>query len=437
MPRETVLAAWPWLIIAAATTVVLIVAVVSRPIRRLTASTRAALGASTIRHAWLAGGPLAILATLSLPSYLSTPGQATWSVLVMLGTALTALLMPASVASLVSLVGRVFQSAGRRAGIGSLLTAGAWLRHRTLAWLGQIAVVVVAGILLSQTMIYTQLFDGPAGEAIRAQRETGGRVVTLTGAATKGQAQVSALREDDATTSLVRFRFDRGGWLATGDCASLRVLDLPCRSGARVHSPTLDRNGVDFLGGSLPLISVEPIRDLAMSDVLLISAPSPVDLPAFNQFANRHFAGAPSAQLTGSSYLSGARDLEQKGRWVTLFALLGSLAAGSAALLTSSVVMSELVRRLVPVAVLTSRRAATTATLAVVCAVPLVLAATGALLSAALVAQPSMADTEALSRPTLAPYVIAAAVVLFAVSFAGAVKGLSTAASRWLPGRDT
>ncbi|WP_129309299.1 hypothetical protein [Streptomyces sp. L2] len=337
--------ALPWLVVAGAVTLVLVLvtAVVLHPRRRAdSGSTRPAPRFQRQRGwvPWLF--PFAMLFAvrgselagddLRLPVYA-------------LGVAAVLLTLPSTIAVLTGWAGVRIAKTGSKLGRPGMLIAGRRLAAQTRVTARLVAAVVVMIGVAAQAQLWTGLLGENAVNATATRDRIGTsllvvsplpddkeRVRDFAGALPAGVQLLLVESTSPSDSAGVSTRF-------TGSCTALKALKLPCDgktgengSERRVRDPRIAQflrwTGSTTAGRiTVRQGRVDDISTAADESSTLIAVDksgADMSMPRLREIARAHLDMRANAEPLGNSWLLGAKDLEASAAWVRLLGLVGA-----------------------------------------------------------------------------------------------------------------
>lgn len=409
---------------------------ITAPPRRL--ANRPGLVVQTHRPWWLVAGPLAVLFAVRGPDLIDPEGGWTWAIVYWTGVLASFLLVPFSIAVFVTSCARAVQELARRRGMPSTVAALGWVANAPRTALrSAVALTVMLGVVFQVTAA-TQGTSEDLRSAVALQEQVGDRLLVV---GAHGAIASEDLTESVPGTALALLEVDPNSPEVTlvAGCAALRALALGCEPGTvPVSSLPTDVAPMASYVGASDTIRVRPQESSSLEPgqeawwFRLDGA----DLPrtAARQAAYEAVGLDVSVSVPGQSWIVGATNQAQEGRWVPVLAAVGLAATLVAVLIDLQGRVREHARRSALLTVVLGRRRHLWVMAGLVTAPPLLVTAALAFLAHWAVIGPVVITVPSTPTPAEAilPGVVIGVVLTAPVAWVLVARAALVAARDWL-----
>ena len=302
--------------------------------RRLRLGTRLRESANRLHTWWLAAAVAAVIFTRHAPDLIDPAGGWGWALSYWLGVIAVFALVPWGATYLVIMFARAAGRFARATSRPGLLAGARWLpAHPSVVLLPSVALTMVLGVLF-QVVAVTQGTSQNLRDALQLQREVDNTIVPIK---IYEDLEASSLMEALPGIDVLKVTMDleHGQTTMRGTCEAIENLGVACGAAqtpaSQAHPAAAALAG--YLGAGTSFVGQDETPETLPGDSegWLVRH----DLRSIDPVAAQHAidsAIGPRARvdLPGGTWITGAQDLAQEGRWVPFFGMIGLLATLSA-----------------------------------------------------------------------------------------------------------
>lgn len=281
------------------------------------------------------------------------------------GALIAVLTLPAVIAAMMVLVGRVAVWVGRRTGSAASIVSGRRLTHLPTAATRLASAIAIALVLLVSAQVWLSKLAEPATAARDALAAVGSSMLTVTPpAGTTTLTAFEAGLPDDVMALALVSPAGSPDLRLQGSCNALTIIDLPCSDvpqNVNINAAGLDPR-VAILAGRGPQLasmagpsdgSVAPGENLV--GLVLVSRSGDISIPAIREQLAQQYAPSGYVDSVGGATLEGATILVDQSRWVGYFGTVGILVLAAGTLISAGAYFLRFSQILAPLSVMSTR----------------------------------------------------------------------------------